>query len=276
MMHQRHTGQWLAPSPAGSRADAAANQILQGLTSQDRTRLLHLLEPVTFGLGDVVCEAGSRMDYLYFPTSCVISSLYTTESGATAEMALIGNDGVVGVSLFLSDDTVPNSAVVVAAGSALRMKARTVREEFAAGGLLQGRLLRYTQALITQISQTAVCNRLHPVEQRLCRWLLMCHDRVASDQLQMTQEFISNMLGGRRETVTVAAGRLQDAGLIRYARGHLTILDRHGLEGLVCECYSFVETECSRLAVTHAVPVEASSSRPMNALNWSKLSGRVT
>jgi CRP-like cAMP-binding protein len=276
MMHQRHTGQWLAPAPAAARADATANQILQGLTTQDRTRLQAQLEPVTFGLGDVVCEAGNRLDYVYFPTSCVVSSLYTTESGATAEMAVVGNDGVVGVSLFLSDDVMPASAIVVAAGGALRMRARAARGEFAAGGLLQGRLLRYIQALITQISQTAVCNRLHAVEQRLCRWLLMCHDRVATDELQMTQEFISNMLGGRRETVTVAAGRLQDAGLIRYARGHLAILDRHGLEALVCECYSYVEAECSRLAVTHAVPVDASSSRAMNDLSWSKLSGRVT
>ena len=276
MTHQRLTRQWLAPAHASAPSEATANGILHSLTPQDRVRLTPALEPINFNLGDVVCEAGNRLDYVYFPTSCVVSSLYTTESGATAEMALVGNDGVVGVSLFLSDDVMPASAVVVAAGSALRMRARSARDEFAAGGLLQGRLLRYTQALITQISQTAVCNRLHAVEQRLCRWLLMCHDRVASDELQMTQEFISNMLGGRRETVTVAAGRLQDAGLIRYARGHLTILDRHGLEALVCECYSYVEAECSRLAVTHAVPVDASSSRAMKDLSWSKLSGRVT
>jgi len=203
---------------------------------------------MTFALGDVVCEPGRRMDHIYFPTTAVVSTLYTTEDGATAEMGLAGNDGVVGVPLFLGADTTPNRAVAVVGGGAFKMTANALREEFALGGALQCLLLRYTQALITQISQTAVCNRLHAVEQRLCRWLLMCHDRVDTNTLQMTQEFISNMLGGRRETVTVAAGRLQDAGLIRYTRGHITILDRKGLEASVCECYSIVEAWCDRLA----------------------------
>jgi CRP-like cAMP-binding protein len=162
-------------------------------------------------------------------------------------MGLAGNDGVVGVALFLGGDTTPNRAVVQVAGGAFKMPARLLREEFGKGGPLQRALLRYTQALITQISQTAVCNRLHDVEQRLCRWLLLCHDRVSSNELQMTQEFISNMLGGRRESVTVAAGRLQDAGLIHYARGHISILDRQGLERTACECYPIVRAEMDRL-----------------------------
>jgi CRP-like cAMP-binding protein len=220
---------------------------LLGLPAHDRARLLNALQPVTFALGDVVCEAGARMEYLYFPTTCVVSSLYMTEGGATAEMFIAGNDGVVGVPLFLGSDTTANRVVAVVAGNGYKMKAKTVRDEFAQGGALQGLLLRYTQALITQICQTAVCNRLHAAEQRLCRWLLMCHDRVQSNELQMTQELISNMLGGRRETVTVAAGRLQDAGLIRYSRGHITILNREGLEEMGCECYPVVETERDQL-----------------------------
>jgi CRP-like cAMP-binding protein len=225
------------PGPAAP----ARNQILLALPPHDRARLLDLLQPVAFRLGDVLCESGTRMEYAYFPTTCVVSSLYTTEDGATAEMYLVGNEGVASVSLFLGYDTSASTNVVVVAGEAFRMTAKALRQEFAAGGPLQSLLLRYTQALITQISQTAVCNRLHGAEQRLCRWLLMCHDRVQSNDLEMTQEFISNMLGGRRETVTVAAGRLQDAGLIRYSRGHITILNRKGLEESGCECYLNVE-----------------------------------
>ena len=165
-----------------------------------------------------------------------------------------GNDGVVGVALFLGGDTTPNRAVVQIAGGAFRMKAKLLQEEFARGGPLQHLLLRYTQALITQISQTAVCNRLHSVENRLCRWLLLSHDRVKSDELAMTQEFISNMLGGRRESVTVAAGRLQDAGLIHYARGHIKILNRNGLEASACECYRIVKDELDRLVGTGGKP----------------------
>jgi CRP-like cAMP-binding protein len=232
------------PEPGGP----ARNSILGGLPPADRARLAAALQPVTFDLGDVISEPGRRMDHIYFPTSAVVSSLYTTEDGATAEMGLAGNDGVVGVSLFLGGEAPPNRMVVIVAGDAFRLKATALREEFAAGGALQVLLLRYTQSLITQISQTAVCNRLHAVEQRLSRWLLMCRDRVDRDELQMTQEFISNMLGGRRETVTVAAGRLQDAGLIRYSRGHITIVDRRGLEEAACECYPAV-AGLDRLAV---------------------------
>lgn len=248
---ETHAGrQSLAMRRVPGPGNSTRNRILLRLPPEDRARLLVALQPVTFALGDIVCEPGGRMEHIYFPTTSVVSTLYTTEDGASAEMGLVGADGVLGVHLFLGSDTTPNRAVVVVAGEAFRMKASTLREEFARGGSLQCQLLRYTHALITQISQTAVCNRLHVVEQRLCRWLLMCHDRVETDELQMTQEFISNMLGGRRETVTVAAGRLQDAGLLRYTRGHITILDRKGLEASVCECYPVIEAECGRLSAT--------------------------
>jgi len=234
-------------SQVADAAGAARNRILRDLPPQDRVRIVAMLQPVTFDLGDVLCEPGQRMDHLYFPTTAVVSSLYTTEDGASAEMGLVGNDGVLGVSLFLGGEAPPNQATVVVAGDALRLEAHLLRKEFGAGGALQAVLLRYAQALITQISHTAVCNRLHGVEQRLCRWLLMCHDRVDRDDLQMTQELISNVLGGRRETVTVAAGRLQDAGLIRYARGHIVIVDRKGLEAAACECYPAVAARSDRL-----------------------------
>jgi CRP-like cAMP-binding protein len=223
------------------------NHLLAALPGEDYQRLRSDLEHVTFSLGQVVYESGGHLDYVYFPTDSVVSLLYTTEDGSTAEMGLTGNDGVVGVALFLGGETTPNRAVVQIAGGAFRMKARVLQDEFERGGPLQRLMLRYTQALITQISQTAVCNRLHSVEKRLCRWLLLSHDRVDSSELLMTQEFISNMLGGRRESVTVSAGRLQDAGLIRYARGHITILDREGLESIVCECYHIVKEETDRL-----------------------------
>ena len=192
-------------------------------------------------------ESGARLDYIYFPTTSVVSLLYMMEDGSVAEAGLAGNDGVVGVALFLGGDTTPNRAVVQLAGGAIRMKAKVLQWEFRRGGALQQLLLRYTQALITQISQTAACNRLHSVEQRLCRWLLLCHDRAESNELFMTQEFLSNMLGGRRESVTVAAGRLHHLGLIDYSRGHIKILNRRGLEATVCECYRVVKNESDRL-----------------------------
>jgi len=223
------------------------NRLLAALPREEYQRLVPELHPVTFSLGDVVYESGARLDYIYFPTTSVVSLLYMMEDGSVAEAGLAGNDGVVGVALFLGGDTTPNRAVVQLAGRAIRMKAKALQWEFRRGGALQQLLLRYTQALITQISQTAACNRLHSVEQRLCRWLLLCHDRAESNELLMTQEFISNMLGGRRESVTVAAGRLQDAGLIHYIRGRIKILDRKGLEAAVCECYGFVKNEVDRL-----------------------------
>jgi CRP-like cAMP-binding protein len=202
---------------------------------------------VNFLLGDVVYESGGSLEYVYFPTTCVVSLLYTLEDGTTTEIGLVGNDGMVGVALFLGGDTTPNRAVVQIAGDALRIRAKVLQAEFARGGPLQRLLLLYTQALITQISQTAVCNRIHSVEQRLSRWLLLSHDRVRSDELRMTQEFISNMLGGRRESVAVAAGRLQRIGLIHYSRGLITIQDRKGLEATACECYQIVKSELDRL-----------------------------
>jgi len=225
----------------------SANRLLSALPAEEYERLVPDLQPVTFSLGDVVYELSGHLDCLYFPTTSVISLLYTMEDGSTAEMGLAGNDGVVGVALFLGGNTTPNRAIAQIAGEAFRLKAAILQREFARGGAFQRLLLRYTQALITQISQTAVCNRLHPVENRLCRWLLLSHDRVRSDELIMTQEFLSHMLGGRRESVTVAAGRLQDAGLIHYARGHIKILDREGLETNVCECYRIVRDEFVRL-----------------------------
>src|SRR5262245_11798303 len=210
------------------------NRLLAALTDEVIARLLPHLQPISFSLGGGVYESSERMDHLYFPTTCIVSLLYTMTDGATAEMGLVGNDGVIGIALFMGGNTVPNRAVAQVAGDAFSVPASVLLEEFRRGGPCQLMLLRYTQALITQISQTAVCNRLHAVEQRLCRWLLLTHDRVGSVELLLTQEFIANMLGRRRESVTKAAGRLQKAGLIRYVRGHITILDRHGLEAASC------------------------------------------
>lgn len=234
------------PAP-GRLLDPLENHLLGALTDEDYRRLLPDLQQVSLSLGQVIYESGERLDYVYFPTTSVVSVLYTMREGSTAEVASIGNDGVVGIALFLGGDTTPNRAVVQIAGAAFRMKGPILQKEFAQGGSFQYLMLRYTQALITQISQTAVCNRLHSIEKRLCRWLLLSHDRVKSGELLMTQEFISNMLGGRRETVTVAAGRLQNKGLIHYARGHISIVDRKGLEATVCECYQIVKGECDRL-----------------------------
>lgn len=232
---------------SGSIKPQLGNHLLAGLPDKEYRRLRPNLQHVMLSQGEIIYEPGGRLDYVFFPTECVVSLLYTTEDGSTAEIGLTGNDGVVGVALFLGGDTTSNRAVVQIAGSALRMKAEVLQDEFARGGQFQHLMLRYTQALITQISQTAVCNRLHLIEKRLCRWLLLSHDRVHSDELLMTQEFIANMLGGRRESVTVAAGRLQEAGLIHYARGHIKILDRKGLEVTVCECYHIVKREFDRL-----------------------------
>ena len=223
------------------------NRLLAALPSDEYQRLLPTLQPVSFSLGEVVYEFGGHLDYVYFPTTSIVSLLYTMENGSSAEMGLTGNDGVVGIALFMGGGTMPNRAVVQSAGEAIRMKAKTLQEEFALGGKFQYLLLRYTQALITQISQTAVCNRLHAVEQQLCRWLLLSHDRVKADELIMTQELIADMLGVRREGVTVAAGRLQDLGAISYVRGHIRILDRPKLEETVCECYRVVKDEFDRL-----------------------------
>ena len=223
------------------------NRLLAALPPEEYQRLAPQLQQVRFSLGQVVYEFGGKLDYVFFPTDSIVSLLYTMENGTSAEMGLTGNDGVVGIALFMGGGTMPNRAVVQSAGSAIRMKAKLLQDEFALGGKFQQLLLRYTQALITQISQTAVCNRLHSVEQQLCRWLLLSHDRIRSDELVMTQELIADMLGVRREGVTVAAGRLQDSGAISYVRGRITILNREKLEGTVCECYRVVKNEFDRL-----------------------------
>jgi CRP-like cAMP-binding protein len=223
------------------------NQLLTKLPPEEYEHLLPHLEPVSFALGEVIYESGGRQSYIYFPTTAIISLLYLMENGSSAEMGVAGKEGLVGIALFMGGDSVPNRAVVQSAGDALRMKTKVLQNEFARGGTFQRLLLRYTQALMTQMSQTAVCNRLHTVEQQLCRWLLLSRDRLDTDELVMTQELIANMLGVRREGVTHAAGRLQESGLISYVRGRITILDRQGLEAAVCECYRVVKDEYERL-----------------------------
>ena len=198
-------------------------------------------------LGDVVYESGSLQEYVYFPTTSIVSLLYVMADGASAEIAVVGNDGMVGIALFMGGETTPSRAVVQSAGSAFRLSGHVLKREFTRGGALQHLLLRYTQALLTQMAQTAVCNRHHSIDQQLCRWLLLSHDRLSSNTLIMTQELIANMLGVRREGVTEAAGALQDAGLIRYSRGRITVVDRPGLERRSCECYDVVRRESDRL-----------------------------
>jgi CRP-like cAMP-binding protein len=227
--------------------DPTQNRLLAALPANEYERLRPNLKPVSFALGEIVYEFAGQLDYVFFPTTSIVSLLYTMENGSTAEMGLTGNDGIVGIALFMGGGTMPNRAVVQSAGGAFKMKAKVLQDAFAVGGKFQQLLLRYTQALITQISQTAVCNRLHSVEQQLCRWLLLSHDRLNTDELVMTQELIADMLGVRREGVTVAAGRLQDDGAISYIRGRIQILDRNKLEATVCECYRVVKEEFDRL-----------------------------
>jgi CRP-like cAMP-binding protein len=223
------------------------NRLLAALPVEEYEYLRPHMERVSFALGEVIYESGGRLDHVFFPTTAIISLLYIMEDGATAEMGLAGNDGVVGIALFMGGDTMPNRAIVQSAGTGIRMNAKVLQDEFKRGGKFQRLLLRYTQALITQISQTAVCNRLHTVEQQLCRWILLSHDRVQADELIMTQALIADMLGVQRRGVTVAAGRLQDVGAISYVRGHIKILDRQKLEATVCECYRVVKDEFDRL-----------------------------
>jgi len=223
------------------------NHLLDALPPGDYQRLAAHLELVPMGLGDVLYESGDRLRYVYFPTTSIISLLYVMEDGASAEIAVVGNEGILGISLFMGGETTPSRAIVQSAGHAFRLKAALLKEEFARYGPTMHLLLRYTQALITQMAQTAVCNRHHSVDQQLCRWLLLSLDRLGANQLAMTQELIANMLGVRREGVTEAAGKLQDAGLIRYGRGRITVLDRPGLEKRSCECYEVVKKEFDRL-----------------------------
>lgn len=223
------------------------NRLLAMLSTEEYEPLLPHLEHVNFTLGEVVYESGGQQSYIYFPTTAIISLLYLMENGSSAEMGVAGNEGLVGIALFMGGETVPNRAVVQSAGEAFRLPMKALQDEFARGGTFQRLLLRYTQALMTQMSQTAVCNRLHTVEQQLCRWLLLSRDRLHTDELVMTQELIANMLGVRREGVTHAAQRLQENALISYVRGRITILDRSGLEATVCECYRVVKDEYDRL-----------------------------
>jgi CRP-like cAMP-binding protein len=198
-------------------------------------------------LGEVLYESGGKLNYVYFPVNCIISLLYVMEDGQSAEIAVVGNEGMLGIALFMGGGSMPNRAVVQSAGLAYRMRGTLMKKEFDLNGVLLHLLLRYTQALINQMAQTAVCNRHHTVDQQLCRWLLLSIDRLPTNQLNMTQELIANMLGVRREGVTEAAGRLQQAGLINYARGHIDVVDRAGLEDRVCECYHVVKAEFDRL-----------------------------
>ncbi|RLQ20243.1 Crp/Fnr family transcriptional regulator [Seongchinamella sediminis] len=223
------------------------NHLLDALPAEERARLFPLLELVPMPLGYSVCEPGMFMKHVYFPTTSIISLLYVMEDGASAEIAIVGNEGIVGVSLFMGGETTTSRAVVQSAGYAYRLKSELLKDSFYRAGPLQVLLLRYTQALITQMSQTAVCNRHHRLDQQLCRWLLLSLDRLASNELTMTQELIANMLGVRREGVTEAAGDLQRAGIIHYSRGKITVVDRPGLEARVCECYQVVKTEFDRL-----------------------------
>lgn len=234
-------------STTEATSNAMQNQLLRALPLVELERLRPHLQLVTLSLGQTILEANQRITYGYFLTNSIVSILYTTENGATAEVALVGNDGIVGTPIFLGGESSCARAVVAVAGEAFRIPAAYLLEEFERSSALQHVLLRYVQALITQVSQTAVCNRLHSIEQRLCRWLLLCDDRTISSELLMTQELIAHMLGGRRESVTVAAGRLQDLGLIHYCRGHIRIVDRRGLESNACECYRTVDGEVSRL-----------------------------
>ena len=223
------------------------NRLLAALPAADLERLRPDLKPVMLSLGEVVYESGATLGYVYFPTTAIVSLLYVLADGGSAEIAVVGNDGVVGVSLFMGGETTPSRAVVQSAGSAYRLSAQRLKEEFTRGDDVQHLLLRYTQALITQMAQTAVCNRHHTLDQQLCRWLLLSMDRLQGSELVMTQELIANMLGVRREGVTEAALNLQKAGLIRYARGRITVLDRPGLEQRTCECYAVVKKESDRL-----------------------------
>jgi CRP-like cAMP-binding protein len=205
------------------------------------------MEPVPLPLGEVLYESGGPLHHVYFPTDSIVSLLYAMANGASAEIAVVGNEGVLGIALFMGGETMPNRAVVQSAGHAYRLKGQLLKDEFNRAGELQHLLLRYTQALLTQMSQTAVCNRHHSLDQQLCRWLLLSLDRLSSNELAMTQELIANMLGVRREGVTEAAGKLQSGGLIHYSRGRITVINRPGLEARACECYQVVKTEFDRL-----------------------------
>ncbi|MDW5376416.1 Crp/Fnr family transcriptional regulator [Halomonas sp. HP20-15] len=223
------------------------NHLLAALPSEVKQRLSPRLEPVQLSLGQVLHEAGGALSHVYFPSDAIVSLLYVTENGASAEIAVVGNEGLVGIAVFMGGESTTNRAIVQSAGQALRLPVNQLKAEFNRHGEMLHLLLRYTQALITQMAQTAVCNRHHSIDQQLCRWLLLSLDRLPGNQLNMTQELIANMLGVRREGVTEAAGKLHRLGVIEYRRGHITVLDRPRLEQLSCECYAVVKKESDRL-----------------------------
>lgn len=231
------------PSPPTS----SSNRLLAALPAEALARWQSLLEPVEMPLGQVLYESGVVLTHVYFPVTAIVSLLYVMEDGASAEIAVVGKEGIVGVALFMGGGSTPSRAVVQSAGTGLRLRSDALTAEFNRAGPVMHVLLRYTQALITQMAQTAVCNRHHSLDQQLCRWLLLSLDRLDTHELVMTQELIANMLGVRREGVTEGALKLQKAGLIRYARGHITVLDRAGLEHRTCECYAVVKREYDRL-----------------------------
>ena len=239
--------------PVATHLRSKPNQLLAALPPEERARLAEHLEPIQLRLGEVLYEPGKPQPWVYFPDGAIISRLYVMENGSSAEIAIVGNDGLLGVSLFMGGGTTSSTAVVQSAGAARRMKGDVLRRAFEKGGELQHLLLRYTQALLTQMGQTAVCNRHHSIDQQLCRWLLMSLDRLPSNKLIMTQDLIANMLGVRREGVTEAAGKLQRAGVIKYNRGRIEVLDRPHLETLSCECYEVVRREYARLLPWHSV-----------------------
>jgi CRP-like cAMP-binding protein len=224
-----------------------SNRILSALPEEVRERLHPHLQKVSLPLGSALYESGDAMHHVYFPADCIVSLLYVMADGASAEISVVGNDGVVGIALFMGGESTPSRAIVQSGGSAYRLPGPVLKEEFRRHGALLGLLLRYTQALITQMAQTAVCNRHHNIDQQLARWLLLSLDRLPDNRLSMTQELIANMLGVRREGVTEAAGRLQQQGLIAYNRGHIRVLDRPALERQSCECYQVVKRETERL-----------------------------
>jgi CRP-like cAMP-binding protein len=230
-----------------AEADPRKNRLLAALPADDWRRWQAELEAVDMPLGQVLYESGSTLSHVYFPTSAIVSLLYVMENGASAEIAVVGREGVVGVALFMGGETTPSRAVVQSAGLGFRLASQTIKSEFDRSHPVMHLLLRYTQALITQMAQTAVCNRHHSLDQQLCRWLLLSLDRLSGSELHMTQELIANMLGVRREGVTEAALKLQKAGLIQYARGRILVLDRPALERRSCECYAVVKTEYDRL-----------------------------
>ena len=228
-------------------SEARANHLLATLPDDELQRWLPLLEPVDLSLGRVLYESGLTLSHVYFPTTAIVSLLFVLENGDSAEIAVVGREGVVGISLFMGGESTPSRAVVQSAGLGYRLSSRAIKEAFNRNGPVTHLMLRYTQALITQMAQTAVCNRHHTLDKQLCRWLLLSMDRLQGNELVMTQELIANMLGVRREGVTEAALKLQSAGLIEYARGHITVLDRPGLERRTCECYAVVKKEYDRL-----------------------------